>query len=89
MELRVVKDAPHGSKRDSYPFLLDSNEQDKALIRNLLVYRPFLQKKGKQTTACNDFEDEYDHNCLQDAAPSKTTTYGQLPEDDACENVNR
>jgi hypothetical protein len=50
MELRVVKDA-HGSKRDSYPFLLDSNEQDKALIRNLLVYRPFLQKKGEQTTA--------------------------------------
>jgi hypothetical protein len=45
-----VKDA-HGSKRDSYPFLLDSNEQDKALIRNLLVYRPFLQKKGEQTTA--------------------------------------
>jgi hypothetical protein len=50
MELRVVKDA-HGSKRDSYPFLLYSNEQDKALIRNLLVYRPFLQKKGKQMTA--------------------------------------
>jgi hypothetical protein len=50
MELRVVKDA-HGSKRDSYPFLLDSNEQDKALIRNLLVYRPFLQKKGEQTAA--------------------------------------
>jgi hypothetical protein len=50
MELRVVKDA-HGSKRDSYPFLLDSNEQDKALIRNLIVYRPFLQKKGEQTTA--------------------------------------
>jgi hypothetical protein len=50
MELRVVKDA-HGSKRDSYPFLLDSNEQDKALIRNLLVYCPFLQKKGEQMTA--------------------------------------
>jgi hypothetical protein len=50
MELRVVKDA-HGSKCDSYPFLLDSNEQDKALIRNLLVYRPFLQKKGEQTAA--------------------------------------
>jgi hypothetical protein len=51
MELRVVKDA-HGSKRDSYPFLLDSNEQEKALIRNLLlVYRPFLQKKGEQTAA--------------------------------------
>jgi hypothetical protein len=50
MELRVVTDA-HGSKRDSYPFLLNSNEQDKALIRNLLVYCPFLQKKGKQTTA--------------------------------------
>jgi hypothetical protein len=50
MELRVVKDA-HGSTHDSYPFLLDSNEKDKALIRNLLVYRPFLQKKGEQTTA--------------------------------------
>jgi hypothetical protein len=50
MELRVVKDV-HGSKHDSYPFLLDSNEQDKALIRNLLVYRPFLQKKGEQTSA--------------------------------------
>jgi hypothetical protein len=48
MELRVVKDA-HGSKHDSYPFLSDSNEQDKALARNLLVYRPFLQKKGEQT----------------------------------------
>jgi hypothetical protein len=47
--LHVVKDA-HGSKHDSYPFLLDSNEQDKVLIRNLLVYHPFLQKKGKQTT---------------------------------------
>jgi hypothetical protein len=44
MELHVVKDV-HGSKHDSYPFLLDSNEQDKALIRNLLVYHPFLQKK--------------------------------------------
>jgi hypothetical protein len=50
MELHVVKDA-HGSKHDSYPFLLDSNKQDKALIRNLLVYRPFLQKKGEQTAA--------------------------------------
>jgi argonaute-like protein implicated in RNA metabolism and viral defense len=50
MELHVVKDA-HGSTHDSYPFLLDSNEKDKALIRNLLVYRPFLQKKGEQTTA--------------------------------------
>jgi hypothetical protein len=50
MELRVVKDV-HGSKHDSYPFLLDSNKQDKASIRNLLIYCPFLQKKGKQTTA--------------------------------------
>jgi hypothetical protein len=50
MELHVVKDA-HGSKHDSYPFLLDSNKQDKALIRNLLVYYPFLQKKGEQTAA--------------------------------------
>jgi hypothetical protein len=50
MELHVVKDV-HGSKHDSYPFLLDSNEQDKALIRNLLVYRPFLQMKGEQTSA--------------------------------------
>jgi hypothetical protein len=50
MELRAVKDA-HGSKHDAYPFLNDSNEFDKALTRNLLVYRPFLQKKGEQTTA--------------------------------------
>jgi hypothetical protein len=50
MELHVVKDV-HGSKHDSYPFLLDSNEQDKALIHNLMVSGPFLQKKGKQTTA--------------------------------------
>jgi hypothetical protein len=50
MGLRVVKDA-HGSTHDSYPFLLDSNEKDKALIRNLVVYRPFLQKKGEQTPA--------------------------------------
>jgi hypothetical protein len=49
MELHVVKDV-HGSKHDSYPFLLDSNKQDKALIWNLLVYHPFLHKKGKQTT---------------------------------------
>jgi hypothetical protein len=50
MELRVVKDV-HGSKHDSYPFLLDSNKWDKALIHNLLVYHLFLQKKGEQTTA--------------------------------------
>jgi hypothetical protein len=49
MELCVVKDV-HGSKHDAYPFLNDSNEFDKALMRNLLVYRPFLQKKGEQTT---------------------------------------
>jgi hypothetical protein len=60
MELKVVKDS-HGSNHDSYPFLDSSNEYDKALIRNLLVYRPFLQKKGEQTTSwmnvvshCND-----------------------------------
>jgi hypothetical protein len=60
MELKVVKD-PHGSNHDTYPFLDSSNEYDKALIRNLLVYRLFLQKKGKQTTSwmnvvahCND-----------------------------------
>jgi hypothetical protein len=46
MELHVVKDV-HGSKHDSYPFLLDSNRWNKALIRNLLVYCLFLQKKGE------------------------------------------
>jgi hypothetical protein len=50
MELHVIKDV-HGSTHDSYPFLLDSIKMDKALIRNLLVYHPFLQKEGKQTTA--------------------------------------
>jgi hypothetical protein len=60
MELKVMKDS-HGSNHDYYPFLDSSNEYDKALIHNLLVYRPFLQKKGKQTTSwmnvvshCND-----------------------------------
>jgi hypothetical protein len=53
MELRVTTDI-HGSKRDSYPFLNDTNEHDKALARNLLVYRPFLQKKGEQTAAWNN-----------------------------------
>jgi hypothetical protein len=53
MELRVTNDI-HGSKRDTYPFLNDSNEHDKALTRNLLVYRPFLQKKGEQTAAWNN-----------------------------------
>jgi hypothetical protein len=53
MELRVTTDI-HGSKRDSYPFLKDTNEHDKALARNLLVYRPFLQKKGEQTAAWNN-----------------------------------
>jgi hypothetical protein len=60
MESKVVKDS-HGSNHDTYPFLNSSNEYDKVLIRNLLVYHPFLQKEGKQTTTwmnvvakCND-----------------------------------
>jgi hypothetical protein len=72
MELRVVKDA-HGSKHDAYPFLNDSNEFDKALTRNLLVYRPFLQKKGEQTTAWTNVVEM----CLESTSDDGKPVFGK------------
>jgi hypothetical protein len=50
MAVHVLKDS-HGKPYDSYPFFEDSNEQDKALVCNLLIHQPFAKKRGQQTAA--------------------------------------
>jgi hypothetical protein len=64
----VVNDS-HGSQYKSYPFLKDSNEQDKALVHNLLVYQPFLQKRGEQTPAWNNVVEMCNFATLDDKTP--------------------